>query len=136
MREDNREEQVQQAINTLRDFVCRLSEAAGETREYGNALFDRIRSSSGALQELAYYHDYGQFLGKYVVAGYTLTDILVWQVDHFKAWLDRPDDMNRYRRERLILQSFDTLLCMEQNPEPYVRKLCGETGTDYVDKYQ
>ena len=67
--------------------------------------------------------------------GYTLADVLVWQVDHFKAYMDRPLEMNRYRRERLLLTALDILLQMEENPAPYIEKMKGETGTDFVDKF-
>lgn len=127
--------ELEAAMNTLHDFVRRLSEKAGKPEAYGEELWERIRRSSGVLRELAYFHDYQDFYGKYKVAGYSITDILVWQVDHFKAYLDRPEEMNRYRRERLFLESLDVMLKMEQDPAPYVEKLKGETGTDYVGKY-
>lgn len=129
------ENQLQEALKTLKNFICRLSEQAQMPQGYGEELWERIAASNGVLQEVAYYHDYETFYGKYQVAGYNLTDILVWQVDHFKAYLDRPTEMNRYRTERLFLESIDVLLKMEKNPEFYVKKLQGETGTDFEGKY-
>ena len=78
---------------------------------------------------------YGSFLCKYQVAGYTLADILVWQVDHFKAYLDRHEEVNRYKQEKLLLTSLDVMLQMEENPQIYVEKMQNETGTDYEGKY-
>ncbi|MBP5282812.1 MAG: hypothetical protein J6Z22_09985 [Lachnospiraceae bacterium] len=130
-----REEQIQKAMETLRNFVLELSEKAGKGQEYGQELWSRISKSEGVLRELAYYHDYGDFYGKYKVAGYSLTDILVWQVDHFKAYMDRHEEMNRYRTERLFLESLDVMLKMETDPDPYVEKMKGETGTDFADKF-
>ena len=128
-------EQLEKALETLEQYVGTLAEAAGESPEYAKELWNRIRNSSGVLQELAYYHDYGEFLCRYQVEGYTLADVLVWQVDHFKAYMDRPLEMNRYRRERLLLTALDILLQMEENPAPYIEKMKGETGTDFVDKF-
>lgn len=124
-----------QAMETLHRFIRQLSDRAGENEAYADELWERIARSNGILRELAYYHDYGEFLCEYHVAGYTLTDVLVWQVDHFKAYMDRPDEMNRYRRERLLLAAFDILSKMEENPQPYADKMRGETGTDFVDKF-
>lgn len=132
---ENREALLAKAMETLEQFVRNLAVAAGEGEGYGKELWERIRKSEGLLQELAYYHDYGNFLCKYQVAGYTLADVLVWQVDHFKAYLDRPTEMNRYHREKLLLAAFDIMLQMEENPETYVNKMRSETGTDYVGKY-
>ena len=77
-------EQLDKALETLKQFVCRLSVQAGQGMEYGEQLWQGISRSAGLLQELAYYHDYGRFLCRHEAAGYTLADVLVWQVDHFK----------------------------------------------------
>lgn len=130
-----KEEQLEAAYRTLEGYVRELAVKAQESEGYGQELWERIRKSEGVLLELAYYHDYGKFLCRYQVEGYTLADILVWQVDHFKAYLDRPLEMNRYRQERLLLAAFDIMLRMEQDPVPYVEKMRGETGTDYVGKF-
>ena len=127
---------VEQAMRTLEQYVRDLSLAAGESVDYAAELWNRIRKSAGVLKELAYYHDYGNFWGQYKVAGYTLTDILVWQVDHFKAYLDRHEEVNRWKPERLLLHSLDVMLQMEQDPAPFVAKLQGETGTDFVGKFK
>ena len=121
---------LEAAMNELHRFVAELSQKAGESEEYGEQLWQRIRQSGGLLQELAYYHDYGSFLSQYKVEGYTLTDVLVWQVDHFKLYMDRPQDMNRYRQERLLLSAFDTMLRMEKEPGTFADKMRGETGQD------
>ena len=133
--EMTREEQIAAAMRTLENYVKALAERAGETKDYAGELWARIKESSGVLQELAYYHDYGKFLCKHQVAGYTLADILVWQVDHFKAYMDRHLDMNRYRQERLLLQSLDVMLQMEKDPSAFSEKMRSESGTDFVDKY-
>ncbi len=123
-------EQLEKALTALREFVYRLAVEAGEEEGYGERLWEGIRQSGGLLQELAYYYDNGQFLCKYEVAGYTLADILVWQVDHSKLYMDRPEDMNRYRQPRLLLASFDTMLQMERNPQVFAEKMRCETGQD------
>lgn len=127
--DDNR---LEQALAALRQFLLNLAAQAGESPEYGEKLWQGIKASEGLLQEFAYYHDYGKFLCKYNVAGYTLADVLVWQVDHFKLYMDRPDEMNRYRQQRLLLAAFETMAAMEQDPAPFVEKMKGETGTDII----
>ena len=124
--------QLEAAMSELHRFVLELAERAGESPEYAEQLWQGIRQSGGLLQELAYYHDYGSFLSKYKVAGYTLSDALVWQVDHFKLYMDRPQDMNRYRQEKLLLSAFETLLQMEKDPAVLADKMRGETGQDIL----
>ena len=123
---------LESAMKELHRFVMELAERAGEKTEYAEQLWQGIRQSGGLLQELAYYHDYGSFLSKYQVAGYTLSDALVWQVDHFKLYMDRPEDMNRYRQERLLLKAFETLLQMEKDSGVLADKMREETGQDII----
>ncbi len=125
-------EQLERALGALRKFVHDLAEQAGREEEDAERLWEGIRQSGGLLRELAYYYDTGEFLCKYEVAGYTLADILVWQVDHFKLYMDRPQDMNRYRQPRLLLASFETMLQMEKDPEVFAEKMRRETGQDIL----
>ena len=121
---------LQKAMDTLHNYILALALKAGKEDSYGEMLWEEIRSSNGLLRELAYYHDYGKFLCEYQVEGYSLTDVLVWQVDHFKLYMDRGEEMNRYHRERLLLSAFETMVEMKKNPAPYLRKLEGESGQD------
>lgn len=124
------DEQVQKALAELKRFVFELSEDSEKDAEYAETLWKKIVASNGVLRELAYYHDTGEFWCQYKVAGYTLADILVWQVDHFKAYMDRHLQMNRYRKERLFLESLEVMLQMEENPEPFIEKMRMESGND------
>lgn len=127
---EEKNEALEAALNELHRYVLNLAEKAGESTEYGEQLWQGISQSGGLLQELAYYHDFGSFLSKYQVAGYTLSDALIWQVDHFKLYMDRHQDMNRYRQERLLLSAFETLLQMEKDPRTLAEKMRVETGQD------
>lgn len=126
----DQEERLEKALCTLHGYVLDLAGQADAEEGYGERLWQGIRQSGGLLQELAYYHDYGKFLCKYRVAGYTLADILVWQVDHFKLYMDRHEDMNRYHSPRLLLSAFDAMLQMETDPLPFVKKMENESGQD------
>lgn len=125
-------EQLDKALAALKQFVGTLAVQAGQGEEYGERLWQGIQKSEGLLQELAYYHDYGEFLCRYEVAGHTLADVLVWQVDHFKLYMDRPEEMNRYRQPRLLLAAFDTMLQMEKEPGRFLEKMRTETGQDIL----
>lgn len=129
----SREEQDRerkQALEELYRYVCELARRSGESGEYARELWRGICASDGLLRELAYYHDYGSFLCEYRTAGYTLADALVWQVDHFKLYMDRPSDMNRYRQERLLLAAFETMIRLEKDPGAMSARIQGETGQD------
>ncbi len=119
----------------IREWAVRLAQCAGQSAEQAEDFASGIESSPGLREELEYYYAHQSLLCKYQVAGYTLADVLVWQVDHFKAFLDRPDEMNRYDQDRLLWSAFHTMLKMQEHPEEYQRKMREETGTDYAGKY-
>jgi hypothetical protein len=124
-------EEQKKAFDALHNFILNLAKKAGKDEAFGEDLWSRMLRSEGVLKELAYYHDTGSFWDGYEVAGFHLTDIIVWQVDHFKAYMDRHDEMNRYRTERLFVESLDIMLQMEKDPDPFIRKMREESGTDF-----
>ena len=119
----------------LKEWVCELARGAGKQEEVALDFWERLKKDKELLEELEHYSIHRNFLCKYKVAGYTVTDILVWQVDHFKAYLDRHEEVNRYHQGKLLYNAFDIMLQMRENPDPFVNKLQGETGTDFVGKY-
>ncbi len=119
----------------LKEWVCTLAVSSGKSEQEAEQFWEKLYADKELLEEIEYYSVHKSFLSKYQVAGYSITDILVWQVDHFKAYLDRHEEVNRYRQDRLLINSFEILLEMRENPEPIVNKLQGETGTDFVGKY-
>ncbi len=124
-------EEQQRAFDALHNFIKNLSEKAGKDDAYAEDLWSRMLKSEGVLKELAYYHDTGEFWDGYEIAGFHLTDIIVWQVDHFKAYMDRREEMNRYKTEKLFVESLDIMLQMEKDPSPFIRKMKEESGTDF-----
>lgn len=132
--EESKQEQLHAALRELKRFAAVLCKQAKKDEVYLEEFWKGLCETEGMLREFAYYHDTGNFLCEKKVAGYTLADIMVWQVDHFKAYMDR-DDMLRYDREALLLASFDVMLKMEQDPEPYVKKMRQESGTDTPEAF-
>lgn len=108
---------------------------AGEGENFLQEFWKRMRQSEGVMREFTYYLDHQNFLCEYKVAGYSVVDLMVWQMDHFKAQMDRGKDDMKNNGDKMLLMAFDTMLKMEQEPEYYVNLLQTETGTDYPDKY-
>lgn len=108
---------------------------AGEGEDFLREFWRRLGQSEGVMEEFTYYLEYQNFLCAYKVAGYSVVDLMVWQMDHFKAQMDRGKDDMKHNGDKMLLMAFDTMLKMEQNPEYYVNLLQTETGTDYPGKY-
>lgn len=117
------------------EWAKALSLRAGEDEAFLERFFSMLTASEGVFREFMYYLENRDFLCEYKVQGYGLIDIMVWQMDHFKAQLDRDRSDMKENGDRMLLMAFDTMLLMEQNPEYYVNLMQSETGTDYADKY-
>ncbi len=114
------------------EALCRH---AGEDEGFLEKFFSMLMASEGILREYMYYLENRNFLSQYKVEGYGLIDIMVWQMDHFKAQLDRDRQDMKENGDRMLLMAFYTMLLMEQDPQYYVNLMQTETGTDYPDKY-
>ena len=108
---------------------------AGEEEAFLRDFWQKLRQSECVYKEFAYYLEHQNFLCEYTVEGYSVVDIMVWQMDHFKAQMDRGKDDMKSNGDKMLLMAFDTMLKMEQDPTHYVELMQTETGTDYQGKY-
>ncbi len=117
------------------EWAAALCRYAGKDETFLAQFFEMLTASEGVSREFLYYLEHQDFLCAYQVAGYSLIDIMVWQMDHFKALLDRDRTQMKSNGDRMLLEAFHTMLLMERNPQYYVNLMQSETGTDYPEKY-
>ena len=116
-----------------------LCSCAGEDMEFFREFWQALSQSQGVYREFLYYLEHETFLCDYYVAGYSVVEIMVWQIDHLQVNLDLSHSGAAYagghNGDRMLLLAFDTMLKMEREPERYAALMRSETGTDYPDKY-
>lgn len=117
------------------NFIKELCSYAGENDVFARDFYERLIKDEEICGEFVYYMEHGSFACKAKVCGYTVVDVMIWQIDHFKAWLDRDTTGTKQNGDRMLLLAFDTLLKMRSEPEKYIQKMQSETGTDFQDKY-
>ncbi len=118
-----------------RQFAESLCKHAQKDEAFLTEFWEALAGEADILEEFYYYMEHGTFACRASVKGYTVIDVMVWQIDHFKAALDRRDPGMSGNGDQMLLLAFDTLLKMKQEPEGYIRRMQGETGTDYPEKY-
>ena len=126
-------EEQRKALQTLYAWTVRLCECAGEDRDSARTFWDELVSDPELLREYAYYFDHREFLCEYRIGDFSIADILVWQMDHFKAHMDRADSANRYDKDKLVLSAFRTMIELKKNPVRISREFAAETGTDLAE---
>lgn len=122
-------------IENIQDFIKELCQKSGESELFAGQFRDALLEDEEILREFAYYMEHRDFACKAKVSGYTVVDVMVWQMDHFKAQLDRGHDDMKQNGDKMLLMAFDTMLRMEKQPEKYIYLMQSETGTDYPEKY-
>lgn len=127
---DREAERLNKALDALKSWTMRLFECADESSEDAEVFWNRLAANNLLLREFAYYYDNREFWCGYSIDGYTIADILVWQTDHFKAHMDRADSANRYDKDKLVLNTFKTMLELADNPDRIKAEFSQETGTD------
>ena len=123
-----------QISEAAHEWAYALCECAGETREYADTFWDRLQHSEGVYGEYVNYILTQNFACAYSIEGVTVVDIMVWQIDRFKAGMDsvRPE---RDNPDRMLLTAFVTMLDMEERPGELLDAYRRDTGTDYPGKF-
>ena len=116
------------------EWAYALCECAGETSEYADTFWVRLTKSEGVFGEYVHYMLTQDFACSYSIDGVTIVDIMVWQIDRFKAGMDtvRPE---RDNPDRMLLTAFVKMLDMEEKPEELLDAYRRDTGTDYPGKF-
>lgn len=117
------------------EWISLLCKEAGADAAFRKAFLEKLEQAPEIYEELLYFAYHGNFLCRYQIQGVSVVDILVWQIDHFKAGMDRGNYDMKYNQNKMVLMAFDTFLNMKKEPEKYVSALQSETGTDYPEKF-
>jgi len=100
---------------------------------------DRFVNALGEHQEIrdeyVYYLEHGSFSCAYTIEGCSIADIIIWQMDNFKALLDNAEAQNKSNPYKMTLLGFDTMMKMAEDPTTYITKMRATTGTDYLGKF-
>ena len=117
------------------EIIIKACNQAQLSEEFTNSFINKINKYSEIKEELLEYLVNGNLIGKENVKGYTVFDIYVWQINHFKANLDYAKAQVGSDTMEQIICAYDVLLNMKDNPEMIIRQFQSETGTDYPGKY-
>ena len=122
------------AQSELYEYANNLCQSAGEPEGYIDNFWNVVSNNPELLKEFDYYARTNDFLCEYNVSGLTIADILVWQIDRFKAALDEGKFSLKFNGPHMVLAAFLTMNDVAKNPAPYLSRFRSETGCDYPGK--
>jgi hypothetical protein len=103
---------------------------AGADKAFLQDFWERLTDDPEIYEEFVYYLEHQDFLCKVKIEGYGLVDLMVFQIDHFRAVMDQDVADMRFNKDKMLLMAFNSLLQMRRDPAPFVRMMQGQTGTD------
>ena len=121
-------------FDNLYEYARKLCEDAHEEEGTLEVFWNRIKDYPEILKEFDYYREHNDFLCELKVCGITVADILVWQIDRFKAALDEGKFALKYNGPHMVLGAFYTMADVIDEPEKFTARFSSETGTDYEGK--
>ena len=119
----------------VREATERICAQNGLDAAFLEDFWQALLQDDEVYTEYVHYLVYGDFDCRACVASVTVADVLIWQIDHFKAQLDVDTTLTKRRRGSMVLLAFDTFLKMKREPEKYLPRFREDTGTDYPGKF-
>ena len=90
----------------------------------------RILHQKQIYNEFVHYLQYHELISEYSIEGYTVIDLYVSQMDAYNILHDTGKNGIRCNKEKMVLQAFDVMLKMSENPEDIIRRLQSGEGMD------
>ena len=107
--------------------ICEYAELE---KEWADELWTDIVSSRNIYEELVYYIEHHTFMDKVKVAGYSLSDLYIWQMDKYNMIREIGKNPRTCNKEKMVMRSFRAMIDMQREPEKYVRRLEEGRGED------
>lgn len=106
---------------------------AGLSLEFAEDLRQRLLDNKALLEEYIHFIKTGNFLCEYKVYDMSIADIMVYQIDHFKAAMDQDRLDMKFNPDKMLLMAIDCMLnmCEDEELGKKIRsRLLSESGTD------
>lgn len=117
----------------LSQIISDSAKRAGLSEAFAVDFGKRLAGNTDVLNEYVHYLKTGNFIGEYKLASLSISDIIVYQIDHFKAAMDQDRLDMKFNPDKMVLMAFDKMLELSENPEnaeAFKNRLTSESGTD------
>jgi len=123
-------------INTtqfkIREYLDQLCEYAGYDIKRADSLWLELLKDVDLYDEFIYYLEHHTFKDAIKVKGYSLSDIYVWQMDKYNLLSEIGKNPTSCNKETMVLNAFETMSKMKNNPEEYIKRIESGRGNDRI----
>ncbi|MCR5720109.1 MAG: hypothetical protein K6F84_06040 [Lachnospiraceae bacterium] len=115
-----------------KEYIENAAKQMNFSEERTESLIGNLEANKGILKELRAYIQKGELLCEYKVKGYSIADILVWQIDHFRARLDRDTVFTRENPMTMMVLAVEKMIEISKDDKEFSKAFGEETGTDFI----
>ena len=118
---------TREQIHQVTEEACK---ACSMEEGFFEQLWDAFLKNDDVYKEYVMYLVKNDFPCEVKICGYTIIDILIWQMDGFKTKLDMDTSKTKGNQTSMVLLAFDTFMKMRENPEHYLMHLSEDSGIE------
>lgn len=97
-----------------------------------NGFWRRIMENQPVYEEFVYYLEHHELLGQYMVEGFSVIDLYVSQMEKYNLLHDTGKNGVICNKEKMVLQAFDVMLKMKENPQEIIKRIQSGEGLDKI----
>lgn len=114
-------------VKQVTEDACKISQME---EGFFEQLWDAFLKNDDVYKEYVIYLVKKDFPCEVKICGYTIVDILIWQMDGFKTKLDMDTSKTKGNQTSMVLLAFDAFMKMRENPEKYLSHLAEDSGIE------
>lgn len=112
------------------DSLQRLCEYAGRPIRWCDGLWSFMLEDRELYEEYVHYLNHHVFLDKMKVAGFSMTDLYVQQLDRYNIRQDSGKNTSACNKEEMVLDAFDAMAKLKKDSDKPTRKWQEGFGMD------
>ena len=118
---------TRQQVKQVTEEACK---ACHMEEDFFRQLWAAFLKNDDVYKEYVLYLVKKDFPCEVKICGYTIVDILVWQMDGFKTKLDMDTSKTKGNQISMVLLAFDTFMKMREEPDKYLSHLAEDSGIE------
>ena len=96
----------------LSDIINGCAVNAGMSIDEAESIRERLLKNEALLNEFVYYIKHRDFLCEYKIEELSIADVMVYQIDYFKAAMDQDRLDMKFNPDKMLLSAFKCMLDM------------------------
>lgn len=116
----------------LFEHLCKVCEYVAYTDEWRDNFWNRLLLNDAVYKEYLYYAEHHDFLMEVKIDGYSIIDILIWEMRKYNVRMDKGKNGADCDKEAMVLEAFSTMMDMCENAQKIEWSMEMRNGMDQL----